>query len=77
MAQDNAARPIQYGPRDHHTLAAETASKLLTALFDQSPGAFGYYLAVAVTGTAPSAPRTRNAAPDRHEPERPAADGGE
>jgi hypothetical protein len=69
-------RAISYGDRSHQNLEPETASRLLTALFEQSPGAFGYYLAVAVTGMPPSAPRApRSSAPDRHEPERPAEDG--
>jgi hypothetical protein len=78
MAQTDGSRSIAYGPRSHQNIEPETASKLLTALFEGSPQAFGYYLALAVTGIAPSAPRApRQAAPDRYEPERQGADGGE
>lgn len=46
-------------------------------MFGEAPGVFGYFLALAVTGVAPSKPRASHAAPDQQQPvERPRVVGG-
>lgn len=55
---------VKFGARPHQQLEDETAARLLEALFSEAPGVFGYFLAVAVTGVAPSRPRSGHAAPD-------------
>jgi hypothetical protein len=59
---------VKFGALPHQQLEAETASELLGALFKEAPGVFGYFLAVAVTGVAPSRPRSAHAAPDLQQP---------
>lgn len=68
---------IRFGTAPHQQLEDESASRLLTALFTEAPGVFGYFLALAVTGVAPSKPRASHAAPDQQQPiERPRVVGG-
>lgn len=55
---------VRFGTKPHQQLEDESASRLLEALFTEAPGVFGYFLAVAVTGVAPSKPRASHAAPD-------------
>jgi hypothetical protein len=59
---------IAFGDQPAQEIPVETAAALLRAFYAAAPGAFGYYLALAVTGVAPSVPRTRTA-PDRHQGE--------
>lgn len=58
---------VRFGTQPHQQLEDETASRLLEALFGEAPGVFGYFLALAVTGVAPSRPRASHAAPDQQE----------
>lgn len=59
---------IRFGTQPHQQLEEETASRLLEALFGEAPGVFGYFLALAVTGVAPSRPRSSHGAPDQQQP---------
>lgn len=59
---------VRFGTQPHQQLEPETAGRLLEALFKESPGVFGYFLALAVTGTAPSKPRASHTAPDLQQP---------
>ena len=59
---------VRFGTQPHQQLEDESAGRLLAALFAEAPGVFGYFLAVAVTGTAPSKPRASHAAPDLQQP---------
>lgn len=59
---------IKFGAAPHQQLEDETASRLLAAMFGEAPGVFGYFLALAVTGVAPSKPRASHAAPDQVQP---------
>lgn len=63
---------VKFGAQPHQQLEESTAGRLLEALFAEAPGVFGYFLAVAVTGTAPSKPRSSHAAPDLQQPGQPA-----
>lgn len=60
---------IKFGAQPAQQLEDATAGGLLEALFREAPGVFGYFLAVAVTGVAPSRPRSSHGAPDL-QPER-------
>lgn len=63
---------VRFGTQPSQQLEDATAGALLEALFKEAPGVFGYFLAIAVTGTAPSKPRASHAAPDLQQPgERP------
>ena len=55
---------VKFGIHPHQQLEDDTAGRLLEALFKEAPGVFGYFLALAVTGVAPSKPRAAHAAPD-------------
>jgi hypothetical protein len=63
---------VRFGTQPHQQLEPDTAGRLLEALFKEAPGVFGYFLAVAVTGVAPSRPRASHAAPDLQQPAGPA-----
>lgn len=59
---------VKFGPKSSQQLEDDTAGMLLEAMFKEAPGVFGYFLAVAVTGVAPSRPRSGHAAPDLQQP---------
>jgi hypothetical protein len=59
---------VKFGAQPHQQLEPDTAGRLLEALFREAPGVFGYFLAVAVTGVAPSRPRASHQAPDLQQP---------
>lgn len=67
---------VRFGTAPHQQLEDETASRLLAAMFGEAPGVFGYFLAVAVTGVAPSKPRASHGAPDLQPSQGPTLAGG-
>jgi hypothetical protein len=67
---------VRFGTQPHQQLEPDTAGRLLEALFKDAPGVFGYFLALAVTGVAPSRPRSGHAAPDQQQPALRPVEGG-